>query len=333
MSRRSNGDSADGTSTSNASGGLVNNPLVLSSSASVNDENEKKNDLGPLQPTSEESASSAIISQSSHDSNSHEEETTAILLNSRRPLDVDDDDPVTSSSATFLDDASPLQSSQISTTSSTSTSQLTKATMDTAGGATPLFPARNERDEALFSGNNPFLATSQQQPHRKRQHSQYNGDAETLESTVDDGRGGESPDCFNPFTSSSSVQALTTGITSTTSDGGNDTSSHKALIQDDTEGTDQEVPLAKHGGSNNYNITWEPQDTQSVCEFTHTIADYSQKRDSGCKKAEYSDITVDDRGNKWRLIVYVNGNGRASNHHLSLFLQVRLLLFYFLGIL
>jgi hypothetical protein len=31
---------------------------------------------------------------------------------------------------------------------------------------------------------------------------------------------------------------------------------------------------------------------------------------------------VDDRGNKWRLIIYVNGNGRASNHHLSLFLQV-----------
>jgi hypothetical protein len=28
-------------------------------------------------------------------------------------------------------------------------------------------------------------------------------------------------------------------------------------------------------------------------------------------------------GNKWRLIVYVNGNGRASNHHLSLFLQMK----------
>lgn len=31
---------------------------------------------------------------------------------------------------------------------------------------------------------------------------------------------------------------------------------------------------------------------------------------------------MDDRGNKWRLIIYVNGNGRASNNHLSLFLQV-----------
>ncbi len=79
--------------------------------------------------------------------------------------------------------------------------------------------------------------------------------------------------------------------------------------EDDTEGVDQEIP-------------WKPQDTQSVCEFTHTITEYSSKRDSGCKKAEYSATTVDNLGNKWRLIVYVNGNGRASNHHLSLFLQV-----------
>eukprot|EP00934_Nitzschia_sp_Nitz4_P001680 Nitzschia sp. Nitz4//scaffold107_size73032//19922//25024//NITZ4_005758-RA/size73032-augustus-gene-0.99-mRNA-1//-1//CDS//3329532587//1680//frame0 len=75
------------------------------------------------------------------------------------------------------------------------------------------------------------------------------------------------------------------------------------------DGDDQEVP-------------WKPQATQSTCEFTHTITDYSQKRDSGCKKAEYSATTVDEFGNRWRLIVYVNGNGRASNHHLSLFLQV-----------
>mmetsp|Transcript_18560 Transcript_18560/g.42869 ORF Transcript_18560/g.42869 Transcript_18560/m.42869 type:complete len:1721 (-) Transcript_18560:138-5300(-) len=80
--------------------------------------------------------------------------------------------------------------------------------------------------------------------------------------------------------------------------------------EDDDEGSDHEVPL------------WKPQDTQSVCEFTHTIRDYSAKRDSGCKKAEYSSTTVDNLGNKWRLIVYVNGNGRASNNHLSLFLQV-----------
>jgi uncharacterized protein len=41
-----------------------------------------------------------------------------------------------------------------------------------------------------------------------------------------------------------------------------------------------------------------------------------------CSKAEYSAVTEDELGNRWRLIVYVNGNGRASNHHLSLFLQV-----------
>jgi hypothetical protein len=78
----------------------------------------------------------------------------------------------------------------------------------------------------------------------------------------------------------------------------------------DDDGSDQEVP-------------WKPQATQSTCEFTHTITNYSQKRESGCKKAEYSSTTVDEFGNRWRLIVYVNGNGRASNHHLSLFLQVR----------
>lgn len=68
--------------------------------------------------------------------------------------------------------------------------------------------------------------------------------------------------------------------------------------------------------------TWKPQNQQSTCEFTHTITNYSQKRESGCKKAEYSATTVDEFGNRWRLIIYVNGNGRASNHHLSLFLQV-----------
>ena len=67
---------------------------------------------------------------------------------------------------------------------------------------------------------------------------------------------------------------------------------------------------------------WKPQNEQSTCEFTHTIENYAQKRETGCKKAEYSSTTLDEFGNRWRLIVYVNGNGRASNHHLSLFLQV-----------
>jgi len=85
--------------------------------------------------------------------------------------------------------------------------------------------------------------------------------------------------------------------------------SKEPQLVDDDDGSDHEIP-------------WKPQATQSTCEFTHTISSYSQKRESGCKKAEYSSTTVDEFGNRWRLIVYVNGNGRASNHHLSLFLQV-----------
>jgi ankyrin repeat protein len=86
--------------------------------------------------------------------------------------------------------------------------------------------------------------------------------------------------------------------------------------EDDDPGTDHAID--PQGPS----PTWRPQEQQSTCEFTHTITNYSQKRESGCKKAEYSATTVDEFGNRWRLIIYVNGNGRASNHHLSLFLQV-----------
>ena len=89
----------------------------------------------------------------------------------------------------------------------------------------------------------------------------------------------------------------------------NSSDTNEPQITDDEDGSDHEVP-------------WKPQATQSTCEFTHKIINYSQKRESGCKKAEYSSTTVDEFGNRWRLIVYVNGNGRASNHHLSLFLQV-----------
>ncbi len=99
--------------------------------------------------------------------------------------------------------------------------------------------------------------------------------------------------------SSSSAAALTSHTASTTSSSISDTNSTPIL-------------------PNN----WQPQSQTSTCEFTHIITNYSQKRDSGCKKAEYSTITTDSHGNKWRLIIYVNGNGRASNHHLSLFLQV-----------
>jgi ankyrin repeat protein len=94
-------------------------------------------------------------------------------------------------------------------------------------------------------------------------------------------------------------------------DGDPDTIAALSEVEDD--GADHAEPPA---------TPWKPQNILSTCEFTHTIGDYAAKRESGCKKAEYSATTVDDSGNRWRLIVYVNGNGRASNHHLSLFLQV-----------
>lgn len=91
---------------------------------------------------------------------------------------------------------------------------------------------------------------------------------------------------------------------------------------EDDDGLDHSHPPDDSSETDTQTTPWKPQTTQSTCEFTHTIVNYSQKRESGCKKAEYSATTVDEFGNRWRLIVYVNGNGRASNHHLSLFLQV-----------
>ncbi|CAB9526806.1 ankyrin 3, node of Ranvier (ankyrin G) [Seminavis robusta] len=88
-----------------------------------------------------------------------------------------------------------------------------------------------------------------------------------------------------------------------------------SAAEDSSSCKTQSLPTAQSQASS-------PVTTQSTCEFTHKIVNYSQKRESGCKKAEYSATTVDEFGNRWRLIVYVNGNGRASNHHLSLFLQV-----------
>jgi len=98
----------------------------------------------------------------------------------------------------------------------------------------------------------------------------------------------------------------------------------KRTREEDTSGSDHVEPDEDEdeADSEDMHPSWQPQNVQSTTEFTHIIADYANKRESGCKKAEYSDITVDDHGNRWRLIIYVNGNGRASNHHLSLFLQV-----------
>jgi hypothetical protein len=103
-------------------------------------------------------------------------------------------------------------------------------------------------------------------------------------------------------------------------DDASDASSSPSEDSDDP-GTDHAIPDDPPSIPNHETI-WKPQTTTSTCEFTHTITNYSQKRESGCKKAEYSSTTIDNFGNRWRLIVYVNGNGRASNHHLSLFLQV-----------
>lgn len=99
----------------------------------------------------------------------------------------------------------------------------------------------------------------------------------------------------------------------------------QTVHESDSQASDEDTPLHEDGADHAEDLPstpWQPQNVQSTCEFVHVIQDYANKRESGCKKAEYSDITVDEFGNRWRLIVYVNGNGRASNHHLSLFLQV-----------
>jgi hypothetical protein len=96
----------------------------------------------------------------------------------------------------------------------------------------------------------------------------------------------------------------------------------KTVVIEDDDGLDHSQPPDESQDDASNRPPWRPQETSSTIEFTHTIQNYSQKRESGCKKAEYSATSVDEFGNRWRLIVYVNGNGRASNHHLSLFLQV-----------
>jgi hypothetical protein len=122
----------------------------------------------------------------------------------------------------------------------------------------------------------------------------------------------------------SGQQPQTAASSSTNNNSSNKTSPSKsqdettileAVAADGSDGTD-------HATEELSSPPWKPQSTSSTTEFTHVIDDYSGKRESGCKKAEYSAVTVDELGNRWRLIVYVNGNGRASNHHLSLFLQV-----------
>ena len=129
--------------------------------------------------------------------------------------------------------------------------------------------------------------------------------------------------------SSAAIAPSITAVSSPPSSSSTSTSATvaAAVIEDDDPGLDHALPPDECAGSLTPSNVWRPQNQQSTCEFTHTIKQYSQKRESGCKKAEYSATTVDVHGNRWRLIVYVNGNGRASNHHLSLFLQVSILYF------
>ncbi|KAL7540429.1 hypothetical protein ACHAXR_010103 [Thalassiosira sp. AJA248-18] len=128
----------------------------------------------------------------------------------------------------------------------------------------------------------------------------------------------------HPLDNNNSSLGVTTTTSSSSTGGGNNSSSSGS---GSGSGGGGPITTPEDAGETSTTLTtsplpWQPQTQTSTCEFTHTISNYSQKRDSGCKKAEYSSITTDSHGNKWRLIIYVNGNGRASNHHLSLFLQV-----------
>jgi hypothetical protein len=326
MSRRSNGDGVDGTSSSSV--GLINNPLASSSSTIGNE--EKKNDNGPLEHTSGDTTTLP-------EANPAEEE--AMSSSSSHPLNADD--PVMSSASITL--ASTRNSSELHISQQHASSSLMNATADpttTSKGPISASPTIGTVNEALTSStrnNNDHQSDSFSQRKRQHPHSyNNNGDDESCDTLFaeDDEDGGTMT--LQQRQHRQQLQQPSSSVSAADDHGDDDaptnpgivakrissSGSNYATVEDDPEGTDQEVPVSNHYENNN-SVTWKPQDKQSVCEFTHTIMDYSSKRDSGCKKAEYSDITVDDCGNKWRLIVYVNGNGRASNHHLSLFLQVR----------
>jgi hypothetical protein len=353
MSRRSNGgDGVDETCSSTAQGG-INNPLASSS------EDEKKNDHSLISPQDEQQQSTSAMNASLVSSplvgpgGEGEDETSSNALN----------DPAaasTSSSSTPLIGGSLLHQQGSSLTFSsplTVTAEAAAAALSTSSGlsvfATTIPPSplhATTSGHASNSNNNNIR-------NKRKQLPQHDDDAsyDTLFAEEDEQAGEDSTTAAHhpqPTLSSqqplSAIGGLDNGLDEESGEDDTFTKAARAFaaraqalsdaaeaaatahngltgtdpssVEDDAEGADQEVPM-NNGPSSN--ITWKPQEKQSVCEFTHTIKNYSSKRDSGCKKAEYSDITVDDCGNKWRLIVYVNGNGRASNHHLSLFLQVR----------
>jgi hypothetical protein len=291
MSKRSHGHGLDETSM--ASEGLVSNPLVYASSSSDNTIEEKNNELSHLP---QQSVDTTFPQNDGNPIADESTTTTAIIPNQSQ----DEDDALDSSS----DGTSPSNSS-----------------------------ASRQQSPSLNTDQTDDIPTRKRQ--LARQHHDYESSDPTLCEDYGDNVTKLEPDRASislplsqydeqdASTDMSSHDILVKPITPEMphSDIPN---SKVVIVQDDSANTDQEIPPLHDQGTNR-SVAWMPQNEQSLCEFSHTITGYSQKRDSGCKKAEYSDVTVDDRGNKWRLIVYVNGNGRASNHHLSLFLQVRLM--------
>lgn len=214
-----------------------------------------------------------------------------------------------------------------------------------------------KQDMAHPEDNHHTSSTTSTETPISNESSSTSSSAETSEMTPHDDAGDSCVNCISPqsFTdgddtaahddSSSATNITTTTTTTTPIRPSNNTDHKRKKISDDNSTSSNSLNHLQHqeddddeehyedddgqdhaddGSSEdpNASIVWQPQDQQSTCEFVHIIENYSQKRESGCKMAEYSATTIDNLGNRWRLIIYVNGNGRASNHHLSLFLQV-----------
>jgi hypothetical protein len=358
MSRRSNGDGVDETCSTTTGARGINNPLASSSadekkndnnlishdqqqhsSSSMNDAlaNSREEQTSTLSSSSPSatidndaaaSSSAPLVGGSSLHQQAHQP-VSPFTFSSPLTVAAATTTTTTSSDLPIFATTSPQQG-DTSSSVSTSLSATTSNNNNTSNKRKSL-PQHDddasydalitEDDDQAAAGDStahrPQAASSQQQQ-QLQPFSTSNGSIK-----LNDGSDGlhveDNDDTFTKAAKAFAARAQALSQAAEAAAAGNDTAS-PASVQDDTEGADQEVPVYNASSSD---VTWKPQERQSVCEFTHTIKEYSQKRDSGCKKAEYSDITVDDCGNKWRLIVYVNGNGRASNHHLSLFLQVR----------
>jgi hypothetical protein len=283
MSKNSQGQALDETSI--ASEGLVSNPLDYASTSSDNTIEDKTNKLSHMP-------------QQSGDNTTIPNETSPIPLDDDDPLDSSSDGTHPSHSSASQQQLSPHQSPSVHTDHIDDTQTRKRRQLS-------LQHTNNNNDQSsdpTWCDDYGDHVTNLEHDRVSSISLQLSGDDEECASTDM-----SNADHVEPIT----PEKLHSG-----------TSNTHVVVHDDSANTDQEVPPSHHH-STNQNVAWMPQNEQSLCEFSHTITEYSQKRDSGCKKAEYSDVTVDERGNKWRLIVYVNGNGRASNHHLSLFLQVR----------